>query len=220
MKKRILLATLFLVSMTYGVFAQDYKTTLATTYKAFNETKDAQEKLNQSNRFGLIAKKFNTEWSAAYYAAWSKILLNYEEKDAAKKDALLDEADDLLSSAASLSDKNNKQQQSEIYALTAMAANARIGVDPQKRWKKYGKIFEDNLESAKKDNEANPRIYFLKGTSKFYTPKMFGGGKKNALEYFEKADGYFAKETGDDITQPSWGKEVNAEYIKMCKTDG
>lgn len=219
MKKRILLATLLLVSFASGVFAQDYKATLAATYKAFNEAKDAQEKLNQSNRFGLIAKKFNTEWTAAYYAAWSKILLNYDEKDNTKKDALLDDADEMLTSAASLSDKSNKAQQSEIHALTAMAANARIGVDPMKRWKKYGKVFEDNLENAKKENEANPRIYFLKGTSLFYTPKMFGGGKKNALEYFDKADGYFAKETGGDILTPSWGKEVNAEYIKMCKTE-
>lgn len=219
MKKRILLATLMLVSMASGVFAQDYKETLANTYKAFNETKDGQEKLNQSNRLGLIAKKFNTEWAASYYAAWSKILLNYDEKDNAKKDALLDDADEMLATAASLSDKNNKAQQSEIYALTAMAANARIGVDPQKRWKKYGKIFEDNLTNAKKENEANPRIYFLKGTSVFYTPKMFGGGKKNALEYFEKADGFFAKQAEGDVLVPSWGKEINAEYIKMCKTE-
>lgn len=219
MKKRFLLAALMVFSLASTVFAQDYKETLANTYKAFNEAKDAQEKLNQSNRLGLIAKKFNTEWAASYYAAWSKILLNYDEKDNTKKDALLDDADEMLATAASLSDKSNKTQQSEIYALTAMAANARIGVDPQKRWKKYGKIFEDNLANAKKENEANPRTYFLKGTSLFYTPKMFGGGKKNALEYFEKADGYFTKEAGGDILVPSWGKEVNAEYIKMCKTE-
>ncbi len=80
MKKCILLASLLLVCFTSAVFAQDYKETLATTCKAFGEAKDAQEKLSQSNRLGLIAKKFNTEWAASYYAAWSKILLNYEEK--------------------------------------------------------------------------------------------------------------------------------------------
>jgi outer membrane murein-binding lipoprotein Lpp len=219
MTKRFLFSLALMVGLTGSLFAQDLKKTLGETVKAFFDNKDQAEKNNQSNRLVLISKKFNTEWSASYYAALSKIMLNYNEPDNAKKDALLDEADDLLAQAASLSDKNNAAQQSEIYALTAMAANARLGVDPQKRWQKYGKIFEANLENAKKSNEANPRIYFLKGTSVFYTPKAFGGGKKKALEYFEKAAPLFAKESSDDITIPSWGKEVNEEYVKLSQTE-
>ncbi len=198
-------------------FAQDYKETLGKTLQDFFEQKTQPEKINQSNRLGLIAKKFDTEWSGAYYAALSKILLNYDENDAQKKDAYLDEAEDFLADATRLADKNNSKQQSEIYALTAMLANARIGVNPQKRWQKYGKIFEENLEKAKEKNPENPRIYFLKGTSIFYTPKMFGGGKKKSLEYFERAATFFDKEQEEDIEQPFWGKEVNEEYVKMAK---
>jgi hypothetical protein len=144
-------------------------------------------------------------------------MLNYTETDKDKKDAYLDEADEWLNTATALSDKEDKGQQSELYALKAMSANARIGVDPQKRWKKYGKIFESNLEQAKAQNADNPRIYFLKGTSLFYTPKAFGGGKKKAAEYFERAKALLEKESNDDILNPSWGAETNAYYLKECQ---
>lgn len=218
MTKRYLLSFALMLGFTGSLFAQDFKKTLGETVKTFFEAKDLTEKVNQSIRLGLIAKKFNTEWSASYYAALSKIMINYEEPDAAKKDAYLDEAEDMLTNATTLADKNDKIQQSEIFALTAMLANARLGVDPQKRWQKYGKIFESNLEKAKENNAENPRIYFLKGTSVFFTPKMFGGGKKKALEYFEKAAPFFEKESHDDITKPFWGKEANDDFMKQAKT--
>jgi len=219
MTKRFLLCLTLLVALTGSLFAQDYKKTLGETVQAFFKAKEIPEKISQSNRLNLIAKKFNTEWSAPYYAALSKITLSYEEKDAAKKDAYLDDAEDQLANAAALADKNNKKQQSEIYALTAMLANARLAVDPKKRWSQYGKIFESNLEKAKEQNPDNPRIYYLKATSVFFTPKMFGGGKKKSLEYFEKADALFAKERNDDITVPSWGKEVNDMFMAEARKE-
>jgi len=210
---------LVLVCGVFGARAQDFKSTLQTTVTAFFTAKDKAEKVNQSNRLVLIAKKFNDQWSAGYYAALSKILLNYDEQDGTKKDAYLDEADDLLKDADAISNKEDLHQQSEIYALKGMIANGRIGVAPQKRWQQYGKIFEENLEKAKAANADNPRIYFLKGTSVFYTPKMFGGGKKKALTYFEKAGALFEKESKDDVTLPYWGSEVNADYIRQCQGD-
>lgn len=219
MTKRYLLSFALMLGFSGSLLAQDFKQTLGTTVKAFFESKDPTEKINQSNRLGLITKKFNKEWSASYYAALSKIMLSYDEQDATKKDAYLDEAEDLLATATTLADKNDKNQQSEIYAISAMLANARLGVDPQKRWQKYGKIFESDLEKAKENNADNPRIYFLKATSVFFTPKMFGGGKKKSLEYFEKAEGLFAKQATDDITKPFWGKEANDEFMKQAKTE-
>jgi len=219
MIKRFLLSGALTLGLSASLFAQEFKTVLTETVNAFFSEKEKGQKVSQSNRIGLIAKKYNTEWSTAYYASLSKIMLNYEEPDAKKKDAYLDEAEDFLNTATTLADKNDKIIQSEIFALNAMLANARIGVDPQKRWQKYGKIFESNLEKAKEQNVDNPRIYFLKATSVFFTPKMFGGGAKKAMEYFEKADGLFAKEAKDDITKPYWGKEANDEFMKLAKAE-
>ncbi|KAA5533528.1 hypothetical protein F0919_13385 [Taibaiella lutea] len=219
MTKRILFSLALIMGISGTLLAQDFKQTLGTTVGAFFGTKDRTEMINQSNRLGLIAKKFKDEWTASYYAALSKIMLNYDEKEAAKKDAYLDEAENFLNDAADLSNKEDKIQQSEIYALKAMLANARLGVEPMKRWQKYGKIFEENLELAKSNNADNPRIYFLKGTSVLFTPKMFGGGGKKAMEYFQKAQPLFEKESHDDITKPFWGKESNEMFMKQAEAD-
>lgn len=213
MKQLILMGAMALA--TVAAQAQDFKATLSKTFMAFDTTMDQGVRMEQSNKLSLIAKKWNDEWSAHYYAAYSKIFLSYFEKDAAKKDAYLDEADKEKEEAVSILKKEND----ETYVLGAMLANARLGVDPMNRWQKYGKIFSDDLQAAKEINPDNPRMYYVQGTSKFFTPKQFGGGKKSALPYFEKAEGLFAKEQGGDITHPYWGKDKNKYFIAQCKQE-
>src|SRR5690606_25295566 len=120
MRKLLLMSVAAVLYFTVHVAAQDFKPTLETTVKSFFEGKEATEKQSQSNRLVLIAKKFNTEWSASYYAALSRVMLSYDEQDASKKDAYLDEADEYLGTAIALSDKDNAHLQSEMHALTAM----------------------------------------------------------------------------------------------------
>jgi hypothetical protein len=61
-------------------------------------------------------------------------------------------------------------------------------------------------------------MYYLQGTSKYFTPKAYGGGKKIAQPYFEKAEALFAKEAGGDIAKPYWGKMQNSYFLEQCKT--
>jgi len=92
-------------------------------------------------------------------------------------------------------------------------------VQPATRYKKFGDLFNENIEKAKSLQPNNPRIYYLKGNSVYYTPKMFGGGAKNALSYFEKADPLFKNESKDDIFKPYWGEKQNNQMIKKCKAE-
>jgi hypothetical protein len=213
MKKLFLMGAMTLTAL--NTQAQDFKTVLEKTFLAFDTTWNQEVKVEQSNKLSLIAKKWDNEWVAHYYAAYSKAVLCYQEKDPKKKDAYLDEADKEREDAVSILKKNND----ETYVLAAMIANNRMGVDPMSRWQKYGPIFKENLENAKEINPDNPRMYYLQGTSKFFTPKGFGGGKKAAMPYFEKAVGLFAKEAGKDITQPHWGKESNEYFLNQCKQE-
>ncbi|MDR3680543.1 MAG: hypothetical protein P4L41_11310 [Flavipsychrobacter sp.] len=213
MKKFILLTAT--VASVLGAQAQDFKTVLQKTFIAFDTTQDPQQKLDQANRIGLIAKKWDSEWAGHYYDAWSKAVLSYTEKDEKKKDAYLDEADQEREIVV----KDLGKETDETYVLAAQIANARLAVSPMNRWQKYGPIFNENLEKAKAINADNPRIYFLTGMSKFHTPKMFGGGKKASLPYFEKAEPLFAKESKDDITKPYWGYRLNAYMLAQSKGD-
>ncbi len=213
MKKIILMGALALSAA--GTYAQDFKTVLEKTFTAFDTTWDQAVKVEQANKLSLIAKKWDNEWVAHYYAAYSKIVLTYQEKDGVKKDALLDEADKEREDAVTILKKEND----ETYVLAAMIANSRMGVDPMQRWQKYGPIYKENMSSAKELNPDNPRMYYIEGTSKFFTPKAYGGGKKAALPYFEKADALFTKETTTDITVPHWGKRSNDYFIGLCKQE-
>ena len=217
MKKIILAGAITLI--TVNAQAQDFKAVLEKTFTVFDTTWNQDAKIEQSNKLSLIAKKWDNEWVTHYYAAYSKVALTYQEKDNSKKDAYLDEADKELEDALSIL----KKQTDETYVLGAMIANSRIGIDPMARWQKYGTIFSGDLESAKDINPDNPRMYLEQGIAKFYTPKAYGGGKKAAMPYFEKADGLFAKEAGtpaaNDITMPHWGKKTNDYFINLCKQE-
>lgn len=194
--------------------AQDFKQSVEKTFIAFDTTRNNVAKRTElGNKLALIAKKWPDEWSAHYYNAYGKVMLSYEEKDEARRDAVLNEADASYQTMMDLL----KKETDETHVLAAMIANARMTVNPQQRWQKYGKLFEDHLKAAKELNADNPRIYYLQGSTKYFTPKAFGGGKKAALPYFEKAEGLFAKENVTDITRPHWGKESNAYFLKMAQ---
>jgi hypothetical protein len=212
MKHTFLAAAIALLGTTAQ--AQEYKVPLEKTFLAFDTTMDLAVKTEQSNKLTLIAKKWDAEWCTHYYAAYSKAQLSYMEKDAARRDALLDEADKEREDAVSILKKDND----ETYVLAAMIANARMAVDPMNRWQKYGQLFQENLESAKEANPDNPRMYYLQGVSKFFTPKQFNGGAAAAAPYFDKANTLFAKEaTVTDISKPHWGKDKNDYFAAQCK---
>lgn len=209
----LLIATVALTYIQAG--AQDMNEALKKTFLAFDTTQDLTVKTAQSNKLALIAKKWNDEWAPHYYNAYAKAQMSFmmPENEMDKKDALLDEAEAELNEAIALLGKETD----ETYVLKAMHAQARMAVDGRNRWQKYGKLFDENLQKAKELNEENPRIYYLKGTSVFFTPKMFGGGAKKALPYFEKAEPMFAKEEKGDMTDPHWGAMANQYFIMQSK---
>ena len=100
-----------------------------------------------------------------------------------------------------------------------MFDNARLAAQPAIRYMTFGKFFNENIEKAKSLQPNNPRIYFLKGNSVYYTPKMFGGGAKNALPQFEKAETLYKNESKDDIYKPYWGEKQNEQMLKRCRAE-
>lgn len=213
MKKMLLMGAMTLTVL--GAKAQDFKAPLKATWDVFDTTMNQEKKVTLSNKLTLIAKKWPNEWATHFYAGLSKIYVSYDIKgDEAKADALIDEAEKERDEAVALLGKEND----ETIVYQALIANARLAVNGMQRWQKYGKIFTDKLKEASEKNPENPRIYYLKALSTRFTPKAFGGGKKAALPYFEKAEGYFAKENSNDILKPYWGKIQNTYFLADCKT--
>ena len=193
----------------------DFKAPLKNTWDAFDTTFAPEAQASLANKLVLISKKWSNEWSTHFYVALSKTYMSYNEKDEAKHDAILDEADKELEDAVTMLGKPTD----ETWVVAAMIANSRLAANPMQRWQKYGKIFNDDLQNAKEINPNNPRMYYMKAVSTYFTPKNFGGGKKNALPYFEKAEGFYAAEDNKDITKPYWGKGRNEYFLGECKKD-
>lgn len=215
--KKLLLMGAVVISAFTAQAQTDFKAPLKLTWDQFDTTSAPAAKVQLSNKLGLIAKKWPNEWATHFYAGLSKIYLAYDERDEVKHDALLDDAEKEMDEAKTLMGGKDND---ETLVVAAMVANCRMMVNPMQRWQKYGKIFEDRLKEAKEINAENPRMYYLKAVSTLFTPKNFGGGKKAALPYFEKADGYYAKEDGKDITKIYWGKIQNTYFLAECKKEG
>lgn len=194
--------------------AQDFDSILASTLVQFERDTTIEMMAATVNRFEMIAGKWNDQWLAHYYAAYSESVYSYIEQEEHKRDAWLDKADLHLQQAEQL----YGQDSDELYVLRALLASARLSVNPGSRWKKYGEVFDQNITKAKSINPANPRIYYLQGNSLYYTPKMFGGGPKNAMPFYEIADSLYQQVNLDSLDiSPSWGEIQNTEMLGNCR---
>jgi hypothetical protein len=202
---------MLLVITVPQVKAQDMNASLQEAFSSLQSATSMGTMIAATNKLDLIAAKWSNQWAANYYAAYSNAFVSLSEKDAARKDQLLDIADKYVDKMNSINGKSD-----ESMVLTAYVAYARFLVDPPNRWKKYLDLMNTNLDKAKKANPDNPRIYFLQGIPMFNRPKLYGGGKDKAKPYFEKAKDLFAKQNSTDITKPSWGEKDNADYLQKC----
>ena len=97
-----------------------------------------------------------------------------------------------------------------------MFDNARLASSPAMRLKKYGDLFNELVEKARLLQLNNPRIYYLKGNSVYYTPKMVGGGAKT---FYERAETLFTNVSNDDLFKPYRGQKQNEQMLEKCKDD-
>jgi hypothetical protein len=206
------LSLLFFLSLPVCVEAQTMEESLSKTFMQMDSIKGMSDMMKVSSQFDMIADKWNDEWSANYYAAYAKAIASFIEQDSKKKDLFLDAADKYLEKVKSIGKDND-----ETWVLAALITSARIAVDGQNRGMQYSGIASQYLEKAEKINPNNPRIYYLKGSSLFYQPEMYGGGKDKAKPYLEKAKDLFAKESKASILKPRWGENQNLDMLKQCE---
>ena len=220
--KKIILSITFCICM-FAVFAQSekYKTAMKEKIAVLDTSRDVNTLKDMSAAFERIGDAEKTQWLPYYYAALSVINAgnfiyisnpsNVEELQ--KIDPLSERAEQLLDKADALSQNN-----SEIYAAKKMTATLRMMVDPMSRYMQYGAKAQQALETAKKLNPDNPRLYLLEGEDKFYTPEQYGGSKTEAKKLFEEAlKKYDSFKPASDI-DPNWGKDTVEFFLNQLKS--
>jgi hypothetical protein len=174
-----------------------------------------------SAAFERIGEAEKTQWLPYYYAALSLanagnfIYVANQSNPAELKnlDALADKAEQMIAKAEGLSQNN-----SEIYTVKKMVASMRMMVDPMSRFMQYGQKATEALETAKKLNPENPRIYLLEAQDKYFTPEQYGGSKTDAKKLFEEAlKKYDSFKPATDL-DPNWGKNTTQYFLNQIKS--
>ena len=216
--KKFILSFTFVLALT-GAFAQSDKYMKAMQDKvvAVDTTRSIDGLRDLSAAFERIGDAEKTQWLPYYYAALAQVNSAYlsttfGKAGASVTDPMADKAEQLLNKAEALSKDN-----SEIYVIRKMIASARMMADPMSRYMQYGPQAAAALETARKLNPENPRIYLLQAEDKFYTPEQYGGSKTEAKKLFDLAmQKYDAAKPATPI-DPTWGRSTTQYFLSQYK---
>lgn len=216
--KNVLIGTLLsLCTITAMAQNDKYVKAMEPKVSAMDTTRNAAALTELANAFERIGTAEKNQWLPFYYAALANVnaglaLMNGQMGgDAAKIDPLADKAEALINQAEALSKDN-----SEIYVVKKMIARMRMMVDPMNRYMQYGPVAAQALETAKKLNPENPRVYLLEGEDKYFTPEQYGGSKAEAKILFAKALQKFDAFKPAGPMYPLWGKGEAQYFINLA----
>lgn len=106
----------------------------------------------------------------------------------------------------------------EAHSLLSSLYGNKIAISPfsamilgPKSGKEMGKAME--LEPK------NPRNHLIAGLSAYFTPKMFGGGKEKAKNYFEQTIAYFDSFKVIDPIMPDWGHDEAYAWLGVAQVE-
>lgn len=218
MKKTIV--ALLLVTVTASAFAQSdkYEKAMAPKIAALDTTRNSTALQDLANSFERIATTEKQQWLPYYYAALAQTNYGYSKLesdmrgDAAVIDPIAEKAEALLTEAEKLSPNN-----SEIFIVRKMINTLHMVVDPQNRYMTYGPAAAQALETAKKLNPDNPRVYLLEGQDKYFTPEQFGGSKEEAKQLFETAMQKYDTFKTENALAPNWGRGMVQYFTTQVK---
>lgn len=206
--------------MTAG-FSQSEKYTKAmeALLPAIDSTRDHDALVTLGNSFERIANAEKTQWLPFYYAALANINAGYSftmdggfGDKTASIDPLADKAEGFLNKAEELNKDN-----SEIWVVKKMLASLRMMGNPMARFQQYGPLAATALETAKKLNAENPRVYLLEAQDLYFTPEQFGGDKVEAKKKFEMAIAKFGTFKPESGLHPNWGLGQAKYFLSEIK---
>ena len=210
MKKIIAIVILCIFSINIFAQSEQYMNGMKGMLVKMDAAKTPEAYQAVANGFERIANAEKTEWLPKYYAAFCYTMQAMMQTDKDKIDPIADQAEKLVDEGIAL---NNND---ELLCVKSLCKSAKIGVNPMTRGMKMGQQSAKLLEEAKAINPNNPRIYYLQGQSKYYTPEAFGGGKKKAKEYFETAIAKFETFKPTSELMPNWGAEQAKKMLEDC----
>ncbi len=111
---KTILTFLFALALVAGNAQNKFFEAMSRAVEKQKTAATIEEFLESANTFERISQMEQNEWLPLYYAAHCYVVVSFMEQDVAKKDAILDKAQQFLDKAFKLAPK-----ESELYALQA-----------------------------------------------------------------------------------------------------
>ena len=186
----------------------------ATMTEAFNYWSNDQP-TEAANLFERIAEAEKENWLPYYYAAQVKIVQSFPMTDAAKKEQLLNRAQELLDEA-----KVQAADEVELLILQAMLHTARLTVDPATYAMQLSPVISGLYAEAAKLEPENPRLALSQTEWKMGSAQYFGEDPAKFCPDLKAGRRLFEKEQHAATAAPAWGKErLEMLIAKTCKTE-
>jgi len=223
MKKIIFAAitTLFVITVS-AQMSDKFMAAMQSKVAMVDSSRDVNSLKDLAAAFERIGDAEKTQWLPYYYAALCEVnAANIEMTNGGavdmgnhsdKTDPAADKAEGWLNKAEGLSKDN-----SEIFIVKKMIATLRLMGDPMNRYMTYGPEGAQALETAKKLNPENPRVYVLEALDKFYTPEQFGGSKDEAKQLFQEALKKYETFKPQSAIDPNWGQGLVNYMLSQLK---
>lgn len=203
--------TTFLLTISVAAFSSKYEESMKTNIDRMYQLNNAIELQALANQFERISNAEQDKWLPAYYAAYCFVRSTFfDNMEADDKHKQLDKAQKLIDLLV-----KKIANESEIHALQALIYQMRI--TDMSKGAKYSRKAAEAISKAEKLNPENPRVYYLRGSNTFHTPKFFGGGPDKAKPDLEKAANMFKTNKAKNILMPNWGSFHNQQLLDKCQ---
>ncbi len=202
--------TILFVAIASTAFSSQYEETMKTNIDKLYTLSSSVELQALANQFERIGNAESDKWLPDYYAAYCFIRSTFfDEMDADAKHEQLDKAQEIVDKLLKSNDS-----ESEVHALQALLFQLRI--TDMTKGAKYSRKAAEAIAVAENLNPKNPRVYYLRGSNTFHTPKFFGGGAEKAKTDLEKAAQMFETQKPSNPLMPTWGAYHNQQLLSQC----
>ncbi|MBL7737867.1 MAG: hypothetical protein JNK14_01525 [Chitinophagaceae bacterium] len=213
MKKFVSLSFFSLLMLVSFAQSEKYVKAMEKLVPSIDTLWNADQLKDLSNSFERIADAEKTQWLPYYYAALARVNAGYAimmtgATGADKTDPEGNKAQELITKAEALSQNN-----SEIFIVKKLIATLMMIGDPMNRYMTYGPAAGEALETAKKLNPENPRVYLQEGADKINTPEQYGGNKEEGKKLIEEAMKKFESFKPESAIHPNWGRGQAQYYL-------
>ena len=203
-----ILFTLLLSTLTgFASYSQNWQQPLQEELHKLDTSKNINVWKQSIAKLETLTKAHPEQWLLQYYTGWAYTHPSFQME----AEALSDKAEPYVRKALELQPDN-----SETLTLMAYWLSARINAS-KARGITLGSESRSYAQKAIEADSSNPRAYLVKALVTFYTPAMFGGGKKKAESIVEETARRFASFKPGTSLDPHWGNDIYQQLASEYK---